>query len=378
MSQNSQRCRPGGGSRYRLGLVALLALAATLAAASTASAAGPPQLGATWVTEVSAGSASFHGEVNPEGSATTYCFEYITDQSYQANVGAGHEAFTGAAKAPAGGSSSLGSTSPVFVVVSQHVSALKSATIYHYRLSATNGGGTTLSSSLTFTTREISGAFTLPDHRGLELVSPVNKNGGAIQGFGKNHGGDVLQAAASGPGAITYTSTSSFGGSEAQGAPQASQYISRRSADGWSTENITTPVLSGSYGNEPNGVPYQLFSPDLAAAVLLNGVHCRGEGTDCPVANPPLPGTGAPAGYQDYYLRDNENGSFSAVLTDSNDSELKLSPEDFNLAFAGSSPDLRYLVLSTCAALTPAATEVAGTEGCDSDEPNLYEWGEDS
>ena len=168
----------------------------------------------------------------------------------------------------------------------------------------------------------------------------------------------MLQAAATGPGAITYTSASSFGGSEATGAPQANQYISRRNgAAGWSTQNITTPVVSGSYGNDPNGVPYQLFSGDLARAIMLNGVHCRGEGTGCPVANPPLPGSGAPDGYQDYYLRDNEDGSFTAVLTGAN-AELELEPEEFNLAFAGASPDLRHLILSTCAALTPTATEV--------------------
>ncbi len=184
----------------------------------------------------------------------------------------------------------------------------------------------------------------------------------------------MLQAAASGPGAITYTSSSSFGGSEAQGAPQGSQYISRRNgAAGWSTQNISTPMLSGSYGNDPNGVPYQLFSGDLARAVMLNGVHCRGEGTDCPVANPPLPGSEAPSGYQDYYLRDNEDGSFTAVATAAN-AELALEPEEFNLAFAGASPDLRHLVLSTCAALTPTATEVAASEGCDPTKPNLYEY----
>ena len=38
--------------------------------------------------------------------------------------------------------------------------------------------------------------------------------------------------------------------------------------------------------------------------MLLNGDHCRGEAAECPVANPPLPGTDAPTGFQDYYLRE--------------------------------------------------------------------------
>ncbi len=349
-------------------LLAIVALGLLLGLAASASAAGPPQIRAIWMTEVSAGSATFNGELNPEGSSTTYHFEYATDQDFQ------EKGFTGAAKAPAGGSANAGSGSNFETVVPKHVSALRAGTLYHYRLAATNSSNTTLSAAQTFTTQAITGAFTLPDKRGWELVSPVEKNGGAIQGFEENHGGGVLQAAASGPGAITYTSSSSFGGSEAQGAPQGSQYISRRNgAAGWSTQNISTPMLSGSYGNDPNGVPYQLFSGDLARAVMLNGVHCRGEGTDCPVANPPLPGSEAPSGYQDYYLRDNEDGSFTAVATDAN-AELALEPEEFNLAFAGASPDLRHLVLSTCAALTPTATEVAASEGCDPTKPNLYEY----
>ena len=41
-------------------------------------------------------------------------------------------------------------------------------------------------------------ALTLPDGRGWEMVSPVNKNGGSIQSFGANFGGGVIQAAAQG------------------------------------------------------------------------------------------------------------------------------------------------------------------------------------
>lgn len=356
-------------------LAALLAALAALtlgAAPARAATEESPQLGAAWVSAVTAASASFHGEVNPEGESTTYCFEYLTGAAYKANLEAAKEGFTGAARAPAGGSAPAGSgSSPV--TVSQHVSALRPATLYHYRISAANGSGTrTLEPALTFTTQASGGAFALPDSRGWELVSPPDKNGGAIGAAGANHGGGVLQAAA-GPAAITYSSASSFG-EGAQGAPQASQYISRREAGGWSTQNITTPTVSGAYGNDPDGVPYQLFSPDLAAGVMLNGVHCRGEGTGCPVASPVLAGSGAPPGYQDYYLRDEESGGFQALLSEANDGLLALSAEQFNLAFAGASPDLAHVILSSCARLSAEATEVAGTEGCDPSKPNLYEW----
>jgi hypothetical protein len=358
----------------RLACPATLVLAIAVLMPPLARAAEAPGIEAAWVTGVSSGAANFHGEVNPHGAETTFVFEYATDQAFQ------EKGFTGAAKAPLSGTGAVGSGSGV-VAITQHVSALRSGTLYHYQLSATNSAGTAsletnpAGAPLLFTTQPVGAAFALPDDRGWEMVSPPDKNGGAIQGPEQNHGGGVIEAAAEGGGEITYSSASSFGGYEANGAPPASQYVSSRTGSGWSTKNITPPAVSGSYGNEPNGVPYQLFSTDLARGLMLNGVHCRGEGAGCPVANPPLEGSGAPSGYQDYYLRENEDGTYTAILTSSN-AQLGLEAEEFNLAFAGASPDLRHLVLSTCAAIVPGASEVSTLEGCDPTKQNLYEYSE--
>jgi hypothetical protein len=354
----------------------LLAFAVCLVGGvAPAQAATAPQLGASWATDVTSSSANLHAEVNPEGLATSYRFEYITDAAFQANVAEGHEGFSGAAKQPPGTAASL-SPASTFQPALQHVGPLQPTTTYDYRILATNGAGTTPGTAHVFATQEASPIFSLSDARGWEMVSPVEKNGGAIQGFGENFGGGVLQAAAQG-GAVTYSSATSFGATP-QGAPPASQYVSRRGPGetGWSTENITTATVSGAYGAKPNGVPYQLFSPDLTSGLLLGSRRCRGEGEGCPVANPPLSGTEAPAGYVDYYLRDNTAGGFRALLTGADVAGLALPPEQFELNFAGASPDLGRVVLSTCAALTEGATEVAGTEGCDPTKANLYEWGE--
>jgi hypothetical protein len=185
----------------------------------------------------------------------------------------------------------------------------------------------------------------LLDSRGWEMVSPVEKNGGEVQGFGGNSGGGVLQAAGDGESA-TFSSASSFGG-DAAGAPVASQYISRRGAGGWSTENVTLSTFAGAYGEDLAGVPYRLFSPDLARALVLNGQSCV-EDESCP---------------RGYSLRQSANGA------------LALSPEAPDLRFAGASPDLRHVILSTCRALTPNATEVPdGKGGCEASATNLYEW----
>ena len=197
---------PGGGPRRR--------------SARRGSARPParPRLGAIWTTEVNAASATFHGEVNPEGSATTYRFEYVTDAAYQATLPKKASPAPPRRRPARPGQRRLGLSSTL--TVSQHVSALRANTTYHYRLTRHQRlGGTTLEPARTFTTQEFGGAFTLPDNRGWELVSPPEKNGGAIQGPEGIHGGGVLQAAATGEGAITYSSASSFGGYEAQGAP---------------------------------------------------------------------------------------------------------------------------------------------------------------
>lgn len=147
----------------------------------------------------------------------------------------------------------------------------------------------------------------LLDNRGWEMVSPVEKNGGEVQGFGGNAGGDVLQAAADGESA-TFSSSSSFGG-EAQGAPVASQYVSRRGAGGWLTQDVTLPTTSGAFGEEPDGVPYRLFSGDLARAVVFDG--------------------------QAYFLHDSVGGSLTA-----------LPGQAPQASFEGAGPDLRHLVLA--------------------------------
>ena len=166
------------------------------------------------------------------------------------------------------------------------------------------------------------------------MVSPVDKNGGSVTAAGTVAGGGVLQAAADGD-SVTYSSAFSFGPG-AQSAPAGSQYLATRNPDGWSTENLTVPIVSGSFGPDPNGVPYQLFSTDLARGLLLNGLHCRAELGACPVANPPLAGTDAPVGYQNYYLR--EGCRLRGAARRRRRRRLQIGPAHFDLAFAGASP----------------------------------------
>ena len=337
--------------------------------AASASAAAP-SVGETWATGVTASGAVFYAEVNPNGEPTTYHFEYISEAAYQANVEAAKDPFTKALRYPVAIEANIG-VSTTFEEAVQHAGGMKPATPYLYRISTENPSGPTDGATKRIVTQAAVSTFELPDRRGWEMVSPIDKNGGEIQTFNGVFGGGVLQGA-SGGGTVTYSSTASFG-ADAAGAPGASQYLGTRTSTGWTTQNITLPMVAGGYSND--GAPYQLFSQDLFTGLAINGDHCRTTGTDCPVPNPPLAGSGAPAGYLNYYLRDNQTGAYRALLTASEVAFTDVAAENFDVIFAGATPGLGQVAVSSCAALTANATEaLVGGDACDPSKQNLYLW----
>ena len=92
------------------------------------------------VTSAPAGAVALSGLVDPNDAATTYYFEYGVTPLYGLST-AGVSAGAGAAP----------------VAVSQVSGALAPATVYHYRLVASNGGGTTYGGDQTFVTAGASG-----------------------------------------------------------------------------------------------------------------------------------------------------------------------------------------------------------------------------
>lgn len=302
---------------------AALVLGAVALSTTQAQAAGPPIVPEGWVSGVTATGATLRALVNPNGSFTSYRFQYIAEATYEANLKAGHEGFQGALQIPAEGQAAgLVGAGTTALEVFKATGGLTPATSYRYRVVASNSFGTTDGPEHVLATQESSLTFGLPDGRGWELVSPVDKGGGSIAVPGALFGGGELQAAADGA-SVTYSSASAF--DDPKGAPPASQYLSSRSASGWSTQNLSTPLESGAYGPEPDGAPYRLFSSDLSRAVLLEGRRCAVEGT-------------CPPSYAQW-----QGGSLTAI------------PTKAGLSFEGSSLDLRHLVFSA--------------------EDGLYEWG---
>lgn len=95
----------------------------------------PPTVVTGVADNLASDGARLNGTVNPEGIATTYQFDYGTTTGY------------GTSTTPASAGSG---SSPV--AESQTVTGLAPSTLYHFRIQATNAGGTTLGADATFTT----------------------------------------------------------------------------------------------------------------------------------------------------------------------------------------------------------------------------------
>jgi hypothetical protein len=350
-----------------MGAAAMLLACAVLFASPQAASAAGPQIEESWAQGVNSTGASLFMRLNLHGQAVTYYFEFIDDAAYQANPPGNR--FAGAAKTTQGGITFNGVTD-----VSRAIGvALVPSTVYHYRPVAVDAEGTTTGGEAlehVFVAESETGA-SLPDGRAWEMVSPIDKNGGDIAAPGELFGGGDFQAGP--PGAVTYGSGSSFG--DAAGAPPSSQYLSRRTASGWTTENISAPLESAAYGDSPDGAPYRVFSADLSRGLLFGGLACRGGLAGCPVPNQPIPGSEAPPGYMAYYLRDGASGHFASLLRAVDVAHSGVAPANFEVDFVGATPDLSHVVLSSCAALTADATEVpAGSGKCDPAATNLYDY----
>ncbi|HYP56129.1 MAG TPA: hypothetical protein VEQ41_07505, partial [Solirubrobacterales bacterium] len=105
--------------------------------AETSDLGQPPTIATKSASSLAPTKATLNGTVNPNGSETTYQFEYGTTIGY-------------GTKAPASPKSIGSGTSPV--EVSEGVEGLAPGTTYHFRLVATNAKGTTEGPDQTFTT----------------------------------------------------------------------------------------------------------------------------------------------------------------------------------------------------------------------------------
>jgi hypothetical protein len=117
--------------------VGALALPASGSAAAVAVAVAPT-VGTGGVSHVSFSSAILSGDVNAQGAAANYYFQYGTTSAYGSQT----------PLAPAGNGT-------ITIKVSQTITGLLAATVYHYRVVAVSPSGTTVGGGRTFTTAKI-------------------------------------------------------------------------------------------------------------------------------------------------------------------------------------------------------------------------------
>ncbi len=135
-----------------------------------------PEVTTLPVNHRGATTATLAGEVNPNGNATSYYFEYGPTTLYGTKV-----------PTPDGDAGSGGTTKQL----TEPIAGLQPGATYHYRIVAENVEGKTFGEDVVFTTRsEQSSGSTA---RGYELVSPAEKIGGG--GVGRFYPGDLGAAA---------------------------------------------------------------------------------------------------------------------------------------------------------------------------------------
>ncbi len=275
----------------------------------TAHTAAPTITGESAAT-VEATAATLEAQIDPDGAATTYHFEYDTTPY---TSGAKHG--TSLTKEGENTEVNIGAgTSPVPVEVK--LKGLTPGATYYYRVLASNSlspAGGTPGPDKTLSTPAAPGSappqscpneqlraeqpygLELPDCRAYEMVSPVDKNGSDAT-IANESDQDESRASVSGE-AIVFTSRGSF--ADPAGSLYENQFLSRRGPGGWSTQSMTPQFEQYNFGTEP---PYgtMVFTPELTKGVANTDAPLTGE---------------APAGLWESYLADFATGSYQSQVS---------------------------------------------------------------
>jgi hypothetical protein len=247
--------------------------------------------------------------------------------------------------------------------VAEQATNLQSQTVYHFRLVAENSHGSTPGEEHQFTTQGASSSLVLPDGRAWEMVSPIEKHGALIETIGQAH---VTQAAASGN-AITYTAVTPTE-SNPNGSTNQVQVMSTRQGSGWSSKDVS--LANDAATGLTAGQEYRMFSPELASAIvqplgsftphsalateqtpyLRQEALCASEAATSECFTPLVTGSNVPPGTEFGACRPGEHVVCGPI-------------------FAGASPDLKEVAVSSPVALTNVPLPA--------EQPGLYEWTSD-
>lgn len=234
-----------GGTDYQFRLVGRNELGTNFGTLEEFKTKGPRIIKES-IAAVSETGATFKATINPNGSATSFVFEYVSQTDFE------QSGFANAVSAPAGGESIGAGTDDVEVSVS--ADDLAPGTTYRVRAVATSADGVAKGSGFGFRTRapaetfgpcsndDLRGGFgaSLPDCRAYEQATPTDKNGGSAAGVA-----GLIQAPDDGS-AISYYSQAGFPGSV--GAQDFGTFVATRGSSSWSTRGLLPPQALGRYG----------------------------------------------------------------------------------------------------------------------------------
>ena len=336
----------------------------------------------TFVTAVTTESAALQGEVNPLGTSTRVYAQYGPCPTPATCASSGFPESTPAEYAGSGASPAA--IRPLVVA------GLTAGTTYHVRLLAENAldpHDPVIGEERIFTT-QTAGAFSVPDGRQWELVSPPDKHGASIETLGEGH---VTQAAAEG-GAVTYATTAPPE-AHPRGYSNLAQIVSvREPGGGWSSRDVSPP--HGAATGPAFQGELDLFSSDLSLAV----VQPFGVFIPCTVAEGVRqPCLSEEASEQTAFRYTVSSGAYAPLVIgctsegvcppDRNDTASPFQPfgkqdgaGESNCPFAttdrkicgpdfvGASPDFKHIVLSSTVALTGVPVPPG--------EQELYEYSE--
>jgi hypothetical protein len=334
---------------YHYRLVATNASGENSGPTETFTTKDPLEFGDAWTADVTTDEATLVTEVNPLGIPATARFEYVELSQWDPE-------WTQATQVPASSEAPIDlGEGEEMKDVSVQIAGLQPGTAYRFRMVATNRckpepaplcdfGGP----EIDFTTfapleerkgcandafREAGLGTFLPDCRGYEMVSPVDKEGADVAPIFNVNGylAGLDQAAVDG-GSITYSSYKAFG--DVESAPYTDQYLARRDGNaGWVSEAIS-PKREGPslmmYLSAALDRQYKAFNPDLCSGWVVQD------------AKPTL-APGAIEGYPGLYRRDNcdpGTGGYEAITKlQPPETELNLPPLKFIPEMQGATPD---------------------------------------
>lgn len=275
-----------------------------------AKAAGPPQIPAAWATEVGSTSGRLNAEINPNGFATTYHFNFLTLAAYETNVNGGKDGFTGASKVPTGVDPGIGSGTAT-LSPAQSLSGLKAETAYRYRVVAANSEGTTPGPEGTtappatnFLTQESPATVTATSTNGTKFINfpeegaaPCSSTGSSVLSAGEVESLTIAPtlSGCSFDGEVTGVSVSmggcSFkynasGGFEIVGATCASSPLTVANVTKGKECSVTVgpqgPFAGLAFANEGSGTSRSVkltTAPVKGFTYTATGANCRKAGT---------------------------------------------------------------------------------------------------